>query len=285
MTKIARRKQKRRLFRSRSAFLGGVCGGIATYFDMDMLAIRVMAVLLAVFSLGLAVIIYVLLWVIIPLQPADTGPYDVRVNETRPTAYGGIDYYVLTDERGHRELARLPLRGLSWVGRVVVVVAFALFSVAAALVLGLIFPSVVWWKFWPVLPFVVGLLFIMLPLHSRYSPTLRGTGVVLTIASVAVLPIATGLFAPQTILFALDLFWPFLLATLLLFLVGTWWRSSPLIMFGACSFIAFCVLGAVFCVLPGPGALLDTPFEIFGTAEVGFFSFERVGLHGLASVG
>lgn len=272
MAIVAQGKQKPRLYRSRTAFLGGVCAGIATYFDMDSLALRVMALLLVFFTAGLAAVAYVLLWIIVPIQPDSAGPYDVLARDMRVATFEDAPYYLLTDERGREEVVRLPFRGLSRTARVVVIAVFVLFSAAVAVVLSLVFPGVPWWEFWPVLPFIMGLLLIMLPMRSRYSAALRGAGVVLTVASVAVLPVATGLFAPHTISFTIELFWPFLLAAGLLFWAGIQCRSSALIMFGTCSFIAFCVFGAVFCIVPGPLGLLDTPFGIFEPAAVGLFA-------------
>lgn len=64
-------KPERRLMRDTShRMLGGVCAGIAAYFNIDVVVVRVVAVILAVISMGITVPIYLLLWVIIP--PART---------------------------------------------------------------------------------------------------------------------------------------------------------------------------------------------------------------------
>jgi phage shock protein C len=49
-------------------WLAGVCGGLAKYFDVDPTLVRVIFVVLALIGLG-GVIIYLLLWVIIPPEP------------------------------------------------------------------------------------------------------------------------------------------------------------------------------------------------------------------------
>jgi phage shock protein C len=50
--------------------IGGVCGGIAEYFERDSTVIRVLFVLLVVFSFGFGILAYVALWLVIPKRPA-----------------------------------------------------------------------------------------------------------------------------------------------------------------------------------------------------------------------
>ena len=50
--------------------LGGVCAGIGNRFDLDPTLIRVVALLLAMITLGTTLIIYLVLWIIVPGAPA-----------------------------------------------------------------------------------------------------------------------------------------------------------------------------------------------------------------------
>jgi len=62
-------EDKKRLYRSRSErWLAGVCGGIGDYFNTDPTVIRVIFVLGALI-LGGGLLIYLILWLIIPLEP------------------------------------------------------------------------------------------------------------------------------------------------------------------------------------------------------------------------
>jgi phage shock protein PspC (stress-responsive transcriptional regulator) len=67
-----------RLYRSRSdALLGGVCGGIAEHLGVDPTLVRVVFAVLAVVS-GIGILIYLLLWLIVPLEgAAQPSPRDV----------------------------------------------------------------------------------------------------------------------------------------------------------------------------------------------------------------
>lgn len=46
--------------------LGGVCGGIGEYFDKDSTLIRILFILVILFSFGFGVIAYLAMWLIIP---------------------------------------------------------------------------------------------------------------------------------------------------------------------------------------------------------------------------
>jgi phage shock protein C len=63
--------EAKKLYRSTdNRWLAGVCGGLAKYFDIDPTLVRVIFVVLAFFGLGGA-IIYILLWVLIPIEPTE----------------------------------------------------------------------------------------------------------------------------------------------------------------------------------------------------------------------
>lgn len=61
----------RRLYRSRTdRIMAGVCGGIAEYFSIDPLIIRLLYLVLTVlFFFGGGILIYVILWIAIPQRP------------------------------------------------------------------------------------------------------------------------------------------------------------------------------------------------------------------------
>ena len=62
----------KRLTRSRTErWIGGVCGGIGNYFNVDPTVIRVIFVLAALI-LGGGLLIYLILWLIIPLETEET---------------------------------------------------------------------------------------------------------------------------------------------------------------------------------------------------------------------
>lgn len=63
----------RKLYRSRNnQIVGGVCGGIADYVDIDPTLIRILMALFIIFGIGL--IVYIVLWIIIPKAPETRYP-------------------------------------------------------------------------------------------------------------------------------------------------------------------------------------------------------------------
>lgn len=48
--------------------IGGVCGGLAEYFEVDPLLVRVFF-LMAVFGLGCGLLAYIVLWLLAPKSP------------------------------------------------------------------------------------------------------------------------------------------------------------------------------------------------------------------------
>ena len=61
----------RRLYRSRrDSMLGGVAGGVADYFDMDPSIVRVAWAVLALVTGGIFLVLYVVMWVVVPEGPS-----------------------------------------------------------------------------------------------------------------------------------------------------------------------------------------------------------------------
>jgi phage shock protein C len=62
---------KRLMRSSTDKKLGGVCAGLANYFDLDPTIVRVVW-LLAVFLAGTGILAYLILWIVLPLAPPVT---------------------------------------------------------------------------------------------------------------------------------------------------------------------------------------------------------------------
>ena len=50
--------------------IGGVCGGLGEYFERDPTIVRILFVLLILFSFGFGLLAYLALWLIIPKRPS-----------------------------------------------------------------------------------------------------------------------------------------------------------------------------------------------------------------------
>ena len=61
---------EKRLYRSRTdRVLSGVCAGLGNYFNIDPVLVRVLAVILGFVSFGTFLLLYLVLALIIPLEP------------------------------------------------------------------------------------------------------------------------------------------------------------------------------------------------------------------------
>ena len=65
-----------RLYRSSAdRMLGGVCGGLAHYFDVDPVLIRLLFVVTAFIS-GAGILAYIVLWIVVPFEGSDGPRFD-----------------------------------------------------------------------------------------------------------------------------------------------------------------------------------------------------------------
>ncbi len=59
----------KKLYRSRkNKVLGGVCGGLGDYFDIDPVLIRIIFAVALIFH-GFGVLAYIIMWIIVPEEP------------------------------------------------------------------------------------------------------------------------------------------------------------------------------------------------------------------------
>ena len=60
-------EEKKRLPRSNNKMIGGVCAGLAEYLDIDPTIVRIVWVLMVLFA-GFGILLYIILWLIMPKQ-------------------------------------------------------------------------------------------------------------------------------------------------------------------------------------------------------------------------
>jgi phage shock protein C len=53
--------------------VGGVCGGLGEYFQIDSTVMRIVFILVTLLSFGLGLIAYLAMWLVIPRNPGVTG--------------------------------------------------------------------------------------------------------------------------------------------------------------------------------------------------------------------
>lgn len=73
--------QEKRLTRSVSdRMLGGVCAGLATYFGIDPVFVRLGVMFLSLFN-GVGLILYAIAWILIPAEHSVTADPQLQVRE------------------------------------------------------------------------------------------------------------------------------------------------------------------------------------------------------------
>jgi phage shock protein C len=77
----------KKLYRSTSnKWIAGVCGGLAEHFNMSPKLIRVLWILVTIFSVGVGVVGYIVLWAMVEKYPAyymAEGPYVTQDGQGR----------------------------------------------------------------------------------------------------------------------------------------------------------------------------------------------------------
>ena len=67
----SRDNMNKRLYRSSTERkIAGVCGGLAEYFDIDPVIMRLIFVFLLLLGIGPIILVYIIFWIVVPEDPA-----------------------------------------------------------------------------------------------------------------------------------------------------------------------------------------------------------------------
>lgn len=73
-------ENEKKLTRSSNRMIAGVCAGIAEYFGWDPTLLRIVYILATFFAAFAGVIIYIILWIVMPGKKSSDG-YEDRMNQ------------------------------------------------------------------------------------------------------------------------------------------------------------------------------------------------------------
>lgn len=140
--------QGKQLYRScKNRILGGVCGGLGEYFEIDPILVRLIMILLAVGGAG--IVLYIIAWIIIPEDPscvtAKKGSEEIR--EKAESMASEIKARV--SENGHRQSEGRTMVGL-------IIIAIGIIFLLQR-ILGFNF----WTNLWPIIIIIVGLAILL----------------------------------------------------------------------------------------------------------------------------
>ena len=152
---------KKKLYRSKKdCVIGGVCGGIAEYFDVDTTLIRLLAILIFFFG-GSGIVAYIIGWIIIPQNPnGNTEDNSENKGEIEEKTKKGTEK---TNNKIEENLSEKEPEGNSERNRNIIL---GIILVIAGLIFmgSTFFPWITWaaWStFWPVIIIVVGLVIMI----------------------------------------------------------------------------------------------------------------------------
>lgn len=98
---------ERRLYRSRDKkVVAGIAGGLGEYLDIDPVIIRILIVLITIFH-GIGIIIYIVMWIIIPEVPYN------KVNQEKSTEFSDDNENTILQNPGKDEVRDKALKSSS----------------------------------------------------------------------------------------------------------------------------------------------------------------------------
>lgn len=237
------------LRRSQNACLGGVCAGLAEHFDLDPIVVRILAILIAVVTLGLGALVYMVLWVVLPLGPPQHTPFDVSPEQAESSAYGYVDY--ASQASGNHNV-----EGLSIVVWLAIVVCLLLLFLLVALNISPMVSGSRWWQFWPAAFVIGGICLVVVPLGEQRQMTWHALGVIIVALATSCLPMSLGIVSWRTLPFALGHLWPVVALAIVLFVVGLRQSSSAFVVVAALLVVVFCLAMLTSFIVPGDVAHL-----------------------------
>jgi phage shock protein C len=151
-----------RLYRSKTdSMIGGVCGGLGAYFGIDPTLVRLIFVLMAVFGGG-GVLIYLILWIVIPLEGRVPATSQQTIQDNAQELAGRAREFGQNFERGFNSSARPAAHHGGVLFGIVLIVLGGLFLLQNLL-------RINFSQFWPVLLIVIGLV-MLVPVFRRPQP-------------------------------------------------------------------------------------------------------------------
>lgn len=242
----------KRIYRSDDVAVAGVCAGIAEHLDMDVAAVRILAILLFFASFGLVAIVYSFLWLVLPKHVAIS-------SETLPcTAYsdegGEVSPCDPDDPRCQDGLAGWS-RACMWVG-------IALLTVGVAFLLGVFVRGVSWWRFLPIAVCLTGMALMVTPSRSMSRLKRFSLGLMLLFFGLLIVVVSVGVVDANAVLFAASKLWPGGLVVVGLVVIGSA-LEDDLFYLCAAACLAVLLLAAAF------GFADPVPLEVTGIMSSG----------------
>lgn len=295
-------KEAKRLYRSDDKFIAGVCAGIAEYFDIDPVIVRILTVLLSVSSFGAMVGVYILLWLVMPCRlnesdpiscdafvrvrtpgaPSSNGPaagarpippvgheaWDEYVRATQGERARAVHaaHYEAVARMGAQDAIRREMgQGMSGATRVVVWIGVVLLFVGVAALLSSVVKEIDWWQLWPCLVMLAGLVEMVVPSRRPFRVRRFARGVALFAFGVLLLAVSTHLISWQALPRMLENLWPLLFIALGTDIIARATGNELLTLVSALCLVGMFIAAGVLFASPGGLETLTLHSPLFGT--------------------
>ncbi len=144
----------KKLYRSvTDKMLGGVCGGIAEYFSIDPVIIRLAFVLAVIFGGG-GILAYIILWIIIPQKPFIITPFNPE-NKANDNLADDEDEKITSNDLQSNMLYKNPNNNKTVFAGVLLVVLGMIILISNFV------PGFYFRDYWPVILIILGLAIIL----------------------------------------------------------------------------------------------------------------------------
>lgn len=224
----------KRLYRSNNRILGGVCAGIAEYLDIDPIVVRIIAAVLLVAAAAAPVIVYLVLWAVVPARPDDYTSYvDVTPESVRSANVAGSQGAMPDTSNGGfaasstwefvppqpppapaPDPAKSAAPSKRTGTRVVITCGIVLVCIGLAAIAGRFLGITDWWEFWPVLVIALGInLIVCSGTQDGVSAAKVFDGVLIAVIG-AVLLVCSLSLVPWSVWSAIIALWPLYLIAL-----------------------------------------------------------------------
>ena len=244
---------KSRLYRSRDAYMGGVCAGIADRYGLDAIVVRILVILVTAITFGVGAIAYVVLWMKLPPAPEGREPYDIEPESAESTAFGFSDDLDYSGGASTRIafFSRESTSSIPIVVRVAVAAGLVVLFLAVSFNIAPIVSGTRWWQFWPLAFLIAGLCLIIIPVRSQRDVLWHSAGIVVASLSATMLPMSLGIFSWASFLSAAENLWPFIVIVACMFVFGIAQKADGLVVAGSFCCVALFLLVLFVYGVPG----------------------------------
>lgn len=150
----------KRLYRSYTdKMIGGVCGGLGEYFDIDPVIIRILFVVAVIFGGG-GILAYIILWIVIPQKPYTVPKFD---NESDAKIESETEPEVKSENTFREFVVQKRNINKNTLGGIILILLGLLFLIDNFI------PHIRFGDLWPIILIVIGISIILKARNNNYE--------------------------------------------------------------------------------------------------------------------